>query len=641
MKDIQVLLKEVWPEWEIAERIGEGSFGTVYRAVRKNLAGVYQSAIKVTAIPGTETEREALMAEGLDQNQTTAYFQKVVQDCAAEIQLMDAVKGYTNIVAIEDYQIHQDPGESIWYILIRMELLNSLPRKVSLEGITEDEIIQLGIDICTALDVCGRKNIVHRDIKPENIFVNDSGNFKLGDFGIARRLESATEGLSRKGTPNYMSPEMYKAQLPESDLAAVAKVDQYSLGLVMYWLGNQRKLPFVPTEKEIPLPSERRVAFERRIKGEALPLPGQVSPELGEIILKACAYLPENRYENAAQMGRELRKLKMKREEGQNPSPVPVPDPALAPDPNKMVSQSTIDPGETPHSSNSMKRWIVLLLVILLVGGGAFLIHQSNVKKGDSDDSKTTDTPTTALISAPSDIPSENPTNVPIEMPTDVPTEMATDALTETPTDVPTETPTDVPTDVPTETPIEGPTEAPTELLSETVSSNVSWPSKVLTRTKTQLKQMYTENGRRYSNYGPDATEYFEAGGYKPAKVRSAFALLNEGDYVLVELYYQSASTPRMLYFEKNDLTTFAQEEANFASPVSARTVQDVKPYMGPGESYARVEIEEKNISLTEGTEVSVFFETDGWLFSELEYSNGKKSQKLRAWLPADQVVAE
>ena len=58
-------------------------------------------------------------------------------------------------------------------------------------------MLRIGIDICTALELCSKKGIVHRDIKDENIFVNEDGVFKLGDFGIARELSASGKAGTR------------------------------------------------------------------------------------------------------------------------------------------------------------------------------------------------------------------------------------------------------------------------------------------------------------------------------------------------------------------------------------------------------------------------------------------------------------
>ena len=121
-----------------------------------------------------------------------------------------------------------------------MELLTSLLDYSEEHEITEQTVIKLGTDILTALEVCQKYHVVHRDIKPENIFVSATGDFKLGDFGIARTIEKTTFGMSKKGTYPYMAPEIYQGK--ESDIL----VDMYSLGLVMYRMLNDNRLPFFP-----------------------------------------------------------------------------------------------------------------------------------------------------------------------------------------------------------------------------------------------------------------------------------------------------------------------------------------------------------------------------------------------------------
>ena len=113
------------------------------------------------------------------------------------------------------------------------------------EVLPEKETIKLGIDLCKALEYCQQLNIIHRDIKPENIFVSRFGDFKLGDFGIARELEKTMSSLSKKGTYSYMAPEMYKGERYDNS------VDIYSLGIVLYKIMNKNRLPFLNLEKQL------------------------------------------------------------------------------------------------------------------------------------------------------------------------------------------------------------------------------------------------------------------------------------------------------------------------------------------------------------------------------------------------------
>lgn len=296
-------LRSIWPEWQIDEKpLGRGSYGVVYKATRNDHGVESNAAIKVVSIPQNESELESLRSEGLSENDSKTYLQGVVDDFVSEIQLMESFKGVQNIVSVEDYKVVERQDGIGWNIYIRMELLTPFSRYIADRILSEQEVIRLGVDMCTALELCAQKNVIHRDIKPENIFVNQFGNFKLGDFGIARKLENATGGLSQKGTFGYMAPEVEKGSNYDGT------VDIYSLGLVLYRLLNKNRLPFCDTNKPIT-PVEREAANRRRLDGEALPPPCNASPALADVVLCACEYDPAERFATPTAMKNVLQRL--------------------------------------------------------------------------------------------------------------------------------------------------------------------------------------------------------------------------------------------------------------------------------------------------------------------------------------------
>ncbi|HIY01825.1 MAG TPA: protein kinase [Candidatus Blautia faecipullorum] len=299
-------LAGIWPEWQIVRKIGQGSYGTVYEAVRREHQVESRAAIKVISIPQEESEIESLRADGLSQRETRTYFQEIVNSFISEIQLMDTFKGVQNIVSINDYKVVERENSIGWYIYIRMELLTPLNICIRDVGVSESLVIKLGCDICTALELCAKRNVIHRDIKPENIFINDFGDFKLGDFGIARKLENLTSGLSRKGTYSYIAPEVEKGQ-PYN-----ATVDIYSLGLVLYRFMNNNRMPFLDTEQKSMSPNARADALRRRLNGEPLPAPANASRSFAAVILRACSPEPGMRFQSAAEMKRALLKVSEK-----------------------------------------------------------------------------------------------------------------------------------------------------------------------------------------------------------------------------------------------------------------------------------------------------------------------------------------
>ncbi len=263
-------------------------------------AGITEyAALKVVAVPKSKSEYESVEYSLKTAGAADEFFEKKKRDILKEVSTMQQLKGTPNIVDIDDWAIVEKENGPGWYIYIRMELLTPLFTKYRDGSIKEEDVVELGIDICTALAHCEKRAFIHRDIKPGNILVNDVGEHKLTDFGIARTLDHTT-AVTGVGTPGYMSPEVY------TGADANKTVDIYSLGLVMYELLNDRRLPFVPRNAT---PRDESAAMTRRMSGEKIPDPLNGSRALKDIVLKACEYLPENRYANAKEMLKALQKL--------------------------------------------------------------------------------------------------------------------------------------------------------------------------------------------------------------------------------------------------------------------------------------------------------------------------------------------
>jgi serine/threonine protein kinase len=117
-------ISNVWPEWHIeGTPLGRGSFGVVYKAVRKDLDVESKAAIKVISIPNDPSEIASLRSEGLDEKATRTYLQGIMKDFVSEIQVMESLKGGQNIVCVEDYKVVEKAEGIGWDIYIRMELL--------------------------------------------------------------------------------------------------------------------------------------------------------------------------------------------------------------------------------------------------------------------------------------------------------------------------------------------------------------------------------------------------------------------------------------------------------------------------------------------------------------------------------------
>ena len=290
----------IFGSWYLSKLIGKGSFGKVFEITREELGATYKAALKIISVPQDEDDVRQRMLDGTDVASVSEYYEGLLKEIVNENEIMARLKGNSNIVSYEDHQIIRHDDGVGYDILIRMELLTPLLDRMIERKLDEKEVVRLGIDICKALELCHKKKIIHRDIKPQNIFISDNGDFKLGDFGIARTIEKTTGGMSKKGTYTYMAPEVFRGD-PYDET-----VDLYSLGIVLYTLLNGNRGPFLPQQPAKITSLIEEEARTRRFRGEPLPKPRDAGEMLAMIIRKACAFYPQERYLSAEQMRLDL-----------------------------------------------------------------------------------------------------------------------------------------------------------------------------------------------------------------------------------------------------------------------------------------------------------------------------------------------
>ena len=300
-----------FPGWEIIRKLGEGSFGGVYEIHRTLPDGrVEKAALKKLTVPKDNSEIRELYSQSFSKENITAHYKDQMRELVNEYTLTQELNGCRNVVACHDVQCVQHTDGIGWDIYIRMELLKPLKHVLSADY-QEMAVLKLGLSLCNALLACQEHHIVHRDIKPENILVSDRGEFKLGDFGIAKVSEKTATG-TLIGTTGYMAPEV------ANRWHYGAQADIYSLGMVLYWMMNRHTLPFLPFPPAIPTAAQRQDAANRRFAGEAFPPPVNGSRELKAIVMKACAFSTEERYQTVQELRRDLYACYQQRRAGKN-----------------------------------------------------------------------------------------------------------------------------------------------------------------------------------------------------------------------------------------------------------------------------------------------------------------------------------
>ena len=384
----------------------------VYRAERELGGETTESAIKVIRIPSNPTEGRALIQELGGEEAARQYFKDVVDGYSKEILAMDILKGITNIVCIEDYAVEENPEALGWTIYIRMEFLTPFPDYAQTHTMDEAEVIRLGIDLCTALKYCEKAGIIHRDIKPSNIFVSAMGNFKLGDFGVSRKLEAASGKTASTGTFPYMAPEVYNGQDYDH------RADQYSLGLVLYRLMNHGREPFVNPDKQLVTLKDKQSALMLRVSGKEVPPPCSASPGLTRVILKALQYLPAERYRTAEEFGAALESIGKEPAAAPDAPERPAPQ-ASAARPAAQASPAPVPPPaaeQTPPPKKKRRFFTgvlpALLAVAVAVGGGLYLLKYPGALGGNA---AATPSPTAMVTAEPTATPTPAPTAIPAD----------------------------------------------------------------------------------------------------------------------------------------------------------------------------------------------------------------------------------
>lgn len=293
---------EIWPKWKILQIIENSSSGTVYKACKEETEYTAWAAIKVIRIPKDESELRVRKQEGMDDISIQYYYQNVIWEFLNKINVMELLKPLNNIVRIEECYIKRRENRPEWYIYIRMELLEGLLSYIERKPLSVEEIVKLGIDICEALKICEAHNIIHGDIKPDNIFVDQFGTFKLGDFGIGKRMENSQTKLYQKETSMYVAPEFYR------DGVVGKTADIYALGIILHNLmgAGRFRFPFMPSYYQLATLNLKDQALYRQLNGKSASTLCGLGSTLEAVVAKACAPDPRIRYQTAQEFQRDL-----------------------------------------------------------------------------------------------------------------------------------------------------------------------------------------------------------------------------------------------------------------------------------------------------------------------------------------------
>jgi beta-lactam-binding protein with PASTA domain/tRNA A-37 threonylcarbamoyl transferase component Bud32 len=329
--------------YRIVQRIGSGGMADVYRAEDTHL--------------GREVALKVLHRRFAQDQEFVERFRREAKS-AAGLQ-------HPNVVGVYDRGEH----DGTYYIAMEHLRGRTLKQVVEAEApLPQQQVVDLGLQILAAAAFAHRHGVIHRDFKPHNVIVDDAGQAKVTDFGIARAGASEmTETGSIMGTAQYLSPEQAQghAVTPASDL--------YSIGVMLYEL-LAGKLPFE---------GDSAVAVALKHLSEPPPpihtLRPDVSPAIESVVMAALAKDPEQRWQSADDFSAALGAAGEQLEVGANGTgehtavfaPVPVEGPPPPPSDEPPVADGDKRPRRWP--------WFTLGLLTLLLAGLLAFIALSGV----------------------------------------------------------------------------------------------------------------------------------------------------------------------------------------------------------------------------------------------------------------------
>jgi len=243
--------------------------------------------VKVISIPSTQAQLDALLLSGAYTNADEAlnYFKSITDGILAETRLLEQLSQLNGFIPFENCQVEPMEESAGYDVYLLNPYCATLEKRLRNNSLTQLDALNLGLDLCSALSICRQSGYLYVNLKPGNIYITNDRGFRIGDLGFLRLNSLKYASLPDRYRSVYTAPEITDAY---SELNGT--IDVYAAGLILYQVYNNGTLPF--TGDTAP--------------AEVFAAPSYADYEMAEIILKACAPNPEDRWQDPESLGQAL-----------------------------------------------------------------------------------------------------------------------------------------------------------------------------------------------------------------------------------------------------------------------------------------------------------------------------------------------
>ncbi len=287
--------------------------------------------VKVISVPASPTQLDALLLTGAyaTKEEALAYFKELAGGIEEELQILQRLSRLEGFLPAQGWQtVPMESGDG-YNVYVLSTYKRSLERYFGREAMTHLGAINLGLDLCAAMAVCRRAGYLYVDLKPGNIYVTDDREYRIGDAGFVRLDALKYASMPDKYRSAYTAPEVVDPFASLNDT-----VDIYAIGLILYQAYNNGALPVIAAD------------------GTVAP-PEYADYEMAEIILKACAADPAERWQDPIKMGQAL--VSYMQRNGANDVPiVPIPVPSEETPEDTEPEADTCEEALTPESDEEI-----------------------------------------------------------------------------------------------------------------------------------------------------------------------------------------------------------------------------------------------------------------------------------------------